>query len=605
MEQEVYSNSSYPFRDARNNTINSHLRISIPLHVASNRSITNDGSVARSPSIPSKNVQMEDIESQRSEHSELADNEKGYYESNAGDGTKSSDHFLTGWKLIITMMSAFLALFIAALDQTIVVTIFSTVGNQFHAFDEINWLTSAFLIPMAVFCPSWGRVAIAFGRKPTMLCGIAIFEIGSLIAALSISMSMLIGGRVIQGIGGGCIQTSVSLLATESVPVNYRSLSLSAMAVAYAIASVAGPFLGGALTKVTWRLCFYINLPLGVIAFIMLFFLYNPPKPTGKLKDRLKLIDYFGSLLLIASLVLMLTGLSLGGVEFSWVSPAVILMVIIGFATYIVFLMYNFILSANPMFLKEFYTTPQIFFAATMGFFNYAFFLGNITYLTVYFQVIFAHDSLQSGIDLLPLIIATTISAVINGVLIKLIRHIKVFYVVFSGAFGIIAAGLITTLDRDSSVGKRIGYLIIMGISVGFQIQSTLLSCQIKAPKHIPGSIIMVTVFANFNRFTGGALGVTLASAVFNAKGSSSIEAIIMALPNNEKRKYVNIDGAQLLSSPKLINKIPDPTRGQIYDALMDAIITSFYLGLGFSCAAFVCSLFATNKKIPKDDEII
>lgn len=528
-----------------------------------------------------------------------------YFESNAGDGTIGRDHYLSGGRLYSTLLAAFISLFISALDQTIVSTIFETVGNKFDGFDEVSWLTSAFLIPMAVFTPLYGKIAIAFGRKATLISGIVIFELGSLISALANSMGMLIGGRVIQGLGAGCIQVNCSLIVTESVPISFRTISISTIAISYSIASAIGPCIGGVFTsKVSWRWCFYINLPFGGLAILLLVVGYKPPKPTGKLKDRLKAIDYFGSLLLIISLVLLLTGLSIGGHEYSWISPAVLLCIVIGVLFFIVFFMYNFIISKNPMFLKEFFLTPQILCAALTGFFNFAFFLGDVTYLTIYFQVIFKHTALQSGIDLMPLIVSVTLAAVINGIVTKRTRYIKIFYV-FSGVCGVVGNGLLLLLNRKSSVGERIGFLIVMGISVGIQVQCTLISCQIKAPNNVTGSLLSVTVFANFCRFFGGAVGVTLASVIFNSKGSSGVKKIIEALPIDVKKQFIDVSAQKFLSSPKLIQKLPKDAREEIYDKLMDAINSSFYLGLAFSCMGLFLCMFATNKRIPKDENIL
>ena len=118
------------------------------------------------------------------------------------------------------------------------------------------------MLPMACLVPSYGNISIAFGRKWTLVAGIIIFEIGSLISAISNSMSLLIGGRVIQGIGGGSIQAIVMVILTEVVPMNRRSLVFALISVVYSTSSVLGPIIGGALEKITWRWCFYINLPL-------------------------------------------------------------------------------------------------------------------------------------------------------------------------------------------------------------------------------------------------------------------------------------------------------------------------------------------------------
>ena len=143
-----------------------------------------------------------------------------YYEADAGDGTHATEQYVTGFRLVLTLFSCIVSLFLVVLDQTIVTTIISDVGNNFKAFDKIGWLTSGYLLPMACLSLLNSKIAVAFGRKNCLLVGILIFEIGSLVAALAKNMPMLIGARVIQGLGGGTIQSMISIILTESVPIS-------------------------------------------------------------------------------------------------------------------------------------------------------------------------------------------------------------------------------------------------------------------------------------------------------------------------------------------------------------------------------------------------
>lgn len=535
---------------------------------------------------------------------EVSRNSEKGHGGGAGDGTTSAEQILKGRDLAFTLLACFITLFILALDQTIVTTIFSTVGNKFHGFDKILWLTTAFVMPMAVLSPSYGNILIAFGRKNTLLVGIGVFEIGSLIAALASSMGNLIGGRVVQGLGAGAIQTVVAIIISESVPLSHRPWSLMILATSYSIASVLGPFVGGAFTThVSWRWCFYINLPLGAIAWLLLFVGFHPPAPKGRVWDRAKRIDVVGIAQLVAALVLILLGLSFAS-EYLWVSPGVLLCLILGGLCFCSFWMWDLIVSKNPVFLKQFLITPQIIFSALAGFCSFAFFLGNITYLTVYFQVIFGHSAFQLGIDLLPIVMSVTFAAIINGALIKVTRQIKLLYV-FSGICGVVGCGLLLLLKRHTPTPHRIGFLIIMGISTGMQVQCTLLSCQLKAPKDITGSLIKVTNLVSFCRFFGGAVGGTTASVVFNSLASKSIIAILLQLPDNVKLELVNVSPTEFLNSPAYIAKLPAETQNQVLDKIMDAITGSFYLGLGFACMGLIFCLFGTNQPFPKDPEVL
>ena len=228
-------------------------------------------------------------------------------------------------------------------------------------------------------------------------------------------MSLLIGGRVIQGIGGGSIQAIVMVILTEVVPMNRRSLVFALISVVYSTSSVLGPIIGGALEKITWRWCFYINLPLGGAALVILMLGFHPPKPQGNVREKLLKIDFIGFVLLTSGLVLVLLALTFGGVNYPWNSGSIIALFTVGGGMLLLFVIWNFKYSANPIILTELIVDWRVLLACLSGMFNFAFFISNLTYLAVYFQVIFNASSLQSGIDLLPMVISVTLASLANS----------------------------------------------------------------------------------------------------------------------------------------------------------------------------------------------
>lgn len=525
---------------------------------------------------------------------------KKFLQSDAGDGTKASQQYLHGYRLVFTLASLVITLFIVALDQTIVLTLLTQVSSEFGSFTKVGWLTSGFMLPMACLAPSYGKVSIAFGRRNTLAAAIVIFEIGSLISALAQNMDMLIGGRVIQGIGGGAIQAMVIVILSESVPIHKRALAMALIGVTFSVASVCGPFIGGAFTThVTWRWCFYVNLPIGGVALGMLLAAFHPPPPQGAIWEKLAKIDFVGTFLMVAGLVLVLLALTFGGNEFTWNSATVIVLFVVGGVVLLAFIGWNFLLSKEPLIEGKVVAVPQIVAGSLCACFSFMFFMGLLNYLAIYFQFIHNASAWQSGIDLLPFIITVSLSSTFNGVFMRYSHYIKIPMMI-SAIFGPLGVGLVLLLDRDSTIATQIGVLIPAGVSVGFQFQSTLLAAQVKAPGHIEGSMIMVTVFLNFCKSLGGVLGVVTSQVMLLARSRVYLGEDIKNSGNLSA--YASVPS--LLHSPELIWNLPQPLRNAPLDAVMKALKDVFYLNLAFAVMALFCALFTTNKKIPKKNQV-
>ncbi|KAK6872097.1 Vacuolar basic amino acid transporter 5 [Candida tropicalis] len=528
-----------------------------------------------------------------------------YVEADAGDGTKAHEQYLNGVPLFLTITSCIVSLFLVALDQTVVSTILTKVGDKFKSFEKIGWLTSGFMLPMACLVPSYGNISIAFGRKWTLVAGIIIFEIGSLVCGVSNSMSLLIGGRVIQGIGGGAIQAIVMVILTEVVPMSKRSLVFASISVVYSTSSVLGPIIGGGLEKISWRWCFYINLPIGGIALCVLLFGFHPPKTKGNIKEKLSQIDFIGFILLTSGLVILLLALTFGGINYPWNSGSIIALFTVGSALLLLFILWNFKYSENPIILSEFLKNWRVLMACLAGMFNFAFFISNLTYLAVYFQVIFNHGSLQSGIDLLPLVISVTLASLANSFFIDFTKNVKITMIV-SGILSPLGTGLILLFNTDRNVGLHIGILIISGISIGLQFQSSLLSAQLAVPKDIPGATILVTVFSDFLKNIASTIAVTLSQLLYQTTGQNYINKLLKKLDKNsqEYNDLKNYTASSLISNPELVQNLPSNTRSLVLEQFMKGLKNVFYLGLAFAILCFFTSIFTTNQRIPKSSEI-
>ncbi|CUM66643.1 uncharacterized protein PRCAT00004318001 [Priceomyces carsonii] len=547
-------------------------------------------------------------DSQSQEKEKTADQENGtkmrqkYDEGDAGDGSKREDHYLKGSKLAFALLSIYLMIFLYALDLTIVSTIISEVSNKFDGFDKIGWLISGYMLSMSVFISTWGKLSIIFGRKYAAYVAIVLFEAGSLMCALANTMNVLIGGRVLAGVGAGGIQALSFIIVTETVPMEKRPLAMAGMGAAFAIGSVGGPLLGGVFTThVTWRWCFYINLPLGGISLLCLYFVYNPPKPVGNWKQKLLKIDYLGVFLLTAGLILSLLAVTLGsGNGYDWNSVAVVCCFVFGGSTLIVFFIWNFKLSKNPIIPYEVVATYQVIAACLTVGGMYGSFMGSYIYLATYFQVIKGKSAWMSGIYLLPIIVPMVSFTVITGVLIKTTRLVKPF-IVFSSILFPVSVGITSILETDLSKSKQIGLIILNGAIGGIQFQSGIMGVQLAAPRIAGGAISAIT-FNNFLRAFLGTIASELANTVFNSSFKNKFKNAVMHLQNKEiKNELAAISASEITTSAKTIESLSPQAQRIVKGLAMGAIKNVFYMCIGFAAISTISSLFITNAKVPED----
>ncbi|KAH3674997.1 hypothetical protein WICPIJ_009383 [Wickerhamomyces pijperi] len=531
---------------------------------------------------------------------EAQTSQKKFFEGNAGDGTTVYDQYLTGYKFVLCFMSCLITMFLIGLDQTIVITLLTTVGEKFNAYDKVGWITSGYLLTMSVLAPTWGRISITFGRKYSILCAVVLFEVGSLITALANSMNMLIGGRVLSGIGGGGIQSLAFIIASEMVPIHRRAVIFAFFGLTFALSSVAGPLVGGAFTEhVTWRWCFYINLPLGGISFLALSCFFNPPKAKGTLKEKLKSIDYVGNILLIIAVLFFLLAISLGGVNFPWRSGAVISLFVLSGVIAVLFFVWNFRYSKLPVLPMNLFTTLGVSIPVATLFLSFFCFMGISVYLSTYFQIVNNADAMQTGLHLLPILISIIVGSISTGILMKSTRHIKPF-AIFGGVAGSVGLGTLTLLNQNSSRADKIGLLILPGISIGVLLQTGMMSAQLNAPKS-ESSTILATSFFNFARSLGGAIGANMAQTIFNSSYKSIVAKNLHELNGKITREQV----LSVTASPAFLKSLDKETRDLVISWIMSAVRNVFITSASLMCFSSLLTVFYSNKRIPAKEEVM
>ena len=520
-----------------------------------------------------------------------------FKESDAGDGTKRKDHILTGTKFYLCVLSLILCLFLIALDQMITAAVLTVISNYFNEFDKLTWITSAYMIPMGCCAQVWGRLSINFGRKWTLVTGIIFFEIGSLISGVANSMNMLICGRAIQGIGGSCIQTVVTIISTEITTIDKRPIIIAVMGLTFVFASAFGPIIGGIFgTYLSWRWCFYLNLCCSAIIFPFFILTYKPKMPTTTIKEKLKTVDVLDNFLLMSSCVLLLLGLSLGQTSNDWGSVSVIICFVLGGVLFIIFLIWNFKYSKYPVIPGNIFFNKQIFISFMIIMLSYSCIMVCIQFLSVYFENVINHNAFHTGLSLIPLAVTISLTSIISGILMKVFSLIKI-YSLISGFSLPIAVGLLMLLGIKENLGYTIGFQILLAASNGLNFQGPFMIAMLYAPKD-PGSTILTTALINFGRSIGTAVFSNIGEELY----TSTLQNYLAKITGSLQGTAYSVQAILLRSD--LISKMNKHDHDLIAEQMLKSIHNVFWMVFAISIISLIFTFFMSNRKLPKKSEI-
>ncbi|KAI1138016.1 MFS general substrate transporter [Hypoxylon sp. FL0543] len=488
---------------------------------------------------------------------------------------------MTGWSFYVMVASVTLAVLLMAFNATAVGTAIPAITSEFNTVNDVGWYSSAYLIANCVMVPFVGKLYSNFRLKAVMIAFVVIFELGSLIAALSTSSKMLIVARTISGIGGSGILNGGSTIIAAAVPIESRSLLNGVILGCFGVGQAVGPLIGGALTQgLSWRWCFYINLPLGgLVVFLFVFVVRLPVSRLSErpmsLLERVLDIDFVGFLIFATGSIMFLIGLQWGGTVYPWNSPTVIGLMCGGAATFGILGLWFAYKGDTALLPPRLLRGRANIMITITAFVQSGGSINALYWLPVWFQAIRGADALQSGILILPLILAQLVASVICGALVQ-----KTGYylpeVMLGNALVAVGAGLTSTFTPTTSLGNIIGYQILMGAGRGFILQLLVTAMQANVPKE---DASIATAYAIFSQLLGGAIFSAVAKAVFT---SSIGEALEEFAPS--------VDPSLLIDSGVTeIEKVIPPS--QLQGAILaynEAITHVFYLQLAAAACAFV-----------------
>ncbi|KAJ3119443.1 hypothetical protein HK100_000316 [Physocladia obscura] len=502
-----------------------------------------------------------------------------------------------------------LGVFLASLDQTIVAVALQAIAAEFDNLDQINWIATGYLLTSTAFIPVYGQLADILGRKTSFLLAISIFEIGSLLCGVAVSMNMLIAARAIAGIGGSGIFSLVMIIVSDLTTQKERGQYMGIIGAVFGVASVVGPLLGGVFVDyVSWRWVFYINLPFGVFTIgVVVLFLRLPNNNKESLLESLKRIDWTGTLLLIAAVICLLIPIQGGGSQYAWNSPTVIALFVVGFLLVFAFIYVEGWVAKNPVLPFKLFKNRQTVFSFVTIFWLGCGFLVIVFYSPLWFQIVLGSTATQAGIKTIPNVMGLVVLAISSGLVASVTGHFFPF-IPLSAVLMAVGAGLLSTMRENAANWQPILYLIISGSGLGSGVQTILISAQISVGAE---SLAGVTATTNFFQTIGAVIGLAITSSLFNNNLVNNIENALVAYNTSlaALQPAGILNPSIVFTSPASIHNasiVADGSALQValVHGYLDTLSPLFHLPIIFAALMLISSIFVKKDKLEQGTEI-
>ncbi|KAF9339143.1 hypothetical protein BGZ91_006905 [Linnemannia elongata] len=493
----------------------------------------------------------------------------------------------TGIRRFLLFAGLFLGCFLASLDITIVATALPQISSDFNAQSQMAWIATAYLLAYTTFQSLYGRFSDIFGIKPMYLFACGIFLVGSIGCGAASTMIMLIVFRALQGIGGaGLFSLMMIMVSTMFEDLAERARYQTLGWLAFGIAGVTGPLLGGVFVEhSTWRWCFYMNIPIGAVGFLMVAKFYQIPfERSENLKTKLRRVDYVGVLFIIASVLCLLLPLNWGGTTYAWNSAVIIVLLCLCFV-FIAALVFIELRALEPVLPMTLFLNREVALACAVNGLMGLVFTGCTYYVPLYFQVVKGVSTTDSGLRLMPCIIGAVFSTGASSILLSKLKDYRIF-ITLGTATLTLAVGLFIMFDEGTSLAEQLIFVLIMGLGQGLIYQNCVLACQDCTD---PKDMAVATSLVAFINSIGNAVGVAICAAVINNALNSNLAKLSEA--NQAILKEFNV-----VENMNSIHTLPEGLRGEVVHAYAESFRVLFIVLTPMIGFAFLLTFFIRRR---------
>ena len=493
--------------------------------------------------------------------------------------TAEADGSMSHRQVLEALSGLLLAMFVAMLSSTVVSNALPAIVTDLHGSQTgYTWVVVATLLAMTATTPIWGKLADLFSKKLLVQSALVIFSIGSLIAGFAPSMEVLIGARVVQGLGVGGLTALVQVVIASMVTPRERGRYSGYIGAVFAVATVSGPLIGGLIVDTPglgWRWCFFVGLPVAVAAFALLQKTLRLPVVRREVH-----IDYLGATLIVGGVSLLLVWVSLAGNQFAWDSATSIGLVVVGLLVLVSAIYVEMKVAVEPIIPMRLFRDRTTSLATAASVLIGVAMFGSTVYLSQYFQLARGMSPTHAGLMSIAMVGGLVVSSMTTG---RIITRTGLWkrYLVGGMVAVIIGLSLLATIDATTPLVLVGAFMAVLGLGLGATMQNLVLAVQNNTAQSDMGAASSLVAFF---RSMGGSIGVAALGAVLShqvaAKVAEGLAAIGVTTSSTESHSIPDLDS------------LPGPVRAIFEQAFGEATGHIFLVAVPFAVAAFLCVLF-------------